>query len=305
MLEVPTEPERKMPLIHAIPETDVFTLTNLNLLHSPFRFEDRMRKIGNATADIAPDIFCVQEAFFENGAESFALKTISEATGLEVVSIQPHFERHGAKSGVAILSSWPVIEAGDGRAPLDGEAGYNSCYVVLESPAKRPVIVFSIHGAWGGHRENVREQKFLAINEHAAELEAKYADRDPITVIAGDFNTRPDSSSMRFMRGLQSLHGQGTYWTDAWEALGEGPGYTSDPTTKLAMQTALEGGIFLPQILPGRRIDYIMVKGWKYGKVGSPIEITLDYTEKDEDGYTVSDHYGLTTKIWNPEILPG
>jgi len=293
-----------MPLIHTISETDIFTLTNLNLLHSPFRFAKRMQDIGTETARIKPDIFCVQEAFFENEPESSALSAISEATGLNVVAIQPHFDKYGAKSGVAILSSWPVIESGDGRAPLDGEAGYNSCYAVLDSPSGRPVIVFSIHGAWGGHRENVREQKFLAINEHASELEAKYADLDPITVIAGDFNTRPDSSSMRFMRGLQSLHGQGTYWTDAWEALGEGPGYTSEPTTKLAIQTALEGGIFLPQILPGRRIDYIMVKGWKYGKVGSPIEISMDYTGKDEEGYTVSDHYGLTTKIWNPKNPP-
>lgn len=296
-----------MTLIESIPETDVFKLTNLNLLHSPFRFEDRMVRIGQETKIIGPEIFCVQEALFDDAPRSSVLDGIAEATGLKIVSTQPHFEKHGMKSGVAILTSWPVIEAGDGRAPLDGEAGYNSCYAVLESPAGRPVIVFSIHGAWGGHRENVREQKFISINAHAAELEEKYADRDPITVIAGDFNTRPDSSSMRFMRGLQSLHGQSTYWVDSWEALktstGE-PGFTSDPSNKLAIQTALEGGIFLPQILPGRRIDYIMIKGWRYGKIGSPIDIVLDYTTKDAEGYTVSDHYGLTTTIWNPKESP-
>jgi endonuclease/exonuclease/phosphatase family metal-dependent hydrolase len=289
-----------MPLIEAIPADDVFTLTNLNLLHSPFRFKARMKRIGKETAAIAPDIFCAQEVFFEKGHNSKALDFITEQTGLSAVSVQPHFERHGAMSGTAILSAWPVIEAGDGRTPEDGEVGYNSCYAVLESPSGRPVIVFSIHGAWGGHRENVREQKFLAINAHATELEEKYSDRDPITVIAGDFNTRPDSSSMRFMRGLQSLHGQGTYWTDAWEALGEGPGFTSVPTNKLAIKTALEGGIFLPQILPGRRIDYIMVKGWKYGRIGSPINISIDYQDTDDEGFTVSDHFGLTTRIWNP-----
>lgn len=294
-----------MPLIASIPADDVFTLTNLNLLHSPFRFQERMTRIGSETALINPDIFCAQEVFFENGNESLALDIISEATGLKTVSVQPHFERYGKFSGTAIMSSWPVIESGDGRAPTDGEAGYNSCYAVLESPSGRPVIVFSVHGAWGGHRENVREQKFLAINAHATELEIKYSDRNPLTLIAGDFNTRPDSSSMRFMRGLQSLHGQGTYWTDAWEALGEGPGYTSEPSAnKLAVKTALEGGIFLPQILPGRRIDYIMVKGWTYGKIGSPIEVSIDYKEKDDEGYTVSDHYGLTTKIWNPKTPP-
>jgi len=49
------------------------------------------------------------------------------------------------------------------------------------------------------------------------------------TVITGDFTTRPGAASIRYLAGLQSLHGQSVFYHDAWELAGEGPGYTWTP----------------------------------------------------------------------------
>lgn len=284
-----------------IPAHDLFTISTLNVLHSPYLHLERAERIAQRTAEVMPDIMCLQEVYFEDGTNSKTLDLLTENTNLKTVSTQPYYLRNDTRlSGTAILSSWPVIEAGHGRTPECDRTDYNSCYSVLESPSGRVVIVFSIHGAWGGHREDAREKQFLAIDEHADELSTKYSDREPITIIAGDFNTRPDSSTMRYLTGYASLNGKGSYWTDVWDVERNGPGYTSEPLTKLSIKTAKNAGIHLPELLPSRRIDYILVKGWVYGKTGTPLSSALDYTEVDDDGYTVSDHYGVRADIWNP-----
>src|SRR4029077_3743126 len=93
----------------------------------------------------------------------------------------------------------------------------------------------------------VRERQVLLVDDFARELAAK-ADLPPI--LLGDFNAHPDSTEMRFLRGLASLDGRSTYFQDAWDIAGAGgPGFTWDNCNRFAA-CAYE---------PNRRIDYVLV----------------------------------------------
>lgn len=286
-----------------IAKEDKLKIITMNTLHNPFKLEERITRIANEIKEENPDIVCLQEILFDLNCdtESSSLKIITEITGLSVVSTDPYYDRHGHRSGTVVLSRLNTSESGTGFIPDDSAAScYNSCYAVLESSNSRPIIVFSIHGAWRGDREHLREQQFLALNAHANELEIKYSDREPIILFCGDFNAVPDSASLRFLKGLASLEGQGTYWVDCWDAVGEGDGITSDPLSKLGQLTARNCGIAMPERIPARRIDYILAKDWVYGRAGTPISAKIIGNVVDDDGYTPSDHYGICSELWNP-----
>jgi endonuclease/exonuclease/phosphatase family metal-dependent hydrolase len=289
-----------------ITKEDKLKIITLNTLHSPFKLKERITRVAYEIQEENPDIVCLQEILFDlnNGTESSSLNLITDITGLSVVSTDPYAPKYGHRSGAAILSRLNVCESGTGFIPDDiATSSYNSCYVVLESESNRPIIAFSIHGIWSGDKEYLREKQFLALNTQANELEIKYSDRTPIILFCGDFNAVPESSSLRFLKGLSSLEGQGAYWVDCWENVGEGEGVTSDPLSKLGQITARNCGIMMPERLPARRIDYTLVKGWAYGRAGSPLSSKLIANVVDEEGYTPSDHYGICSELWNPREL--
>lgn len=286
-----------------IAQEDKLKIITMNALHSPFMLAERITRIAHEIKEENPDIVCLQEIVFDlnNDTESSSLKVLTEITGLSVVSTDPYYESHGRRSGTAILSRLNLFESGTGFIPDDNALPYyNSCYAVLESDTNHPVVVFSIHGTYRGEKEHLREKQFLALNAHANELESKYSDRNPIVLLCGDFNTEPDSSTLRFLKGQSSLADQGTYWVDCWDVVGEGDGVTSDPMTKHGQITARNCGIMMPEMIPARRIDYTLVKGWVYGRVGCPLLSRLIGTTLDDEGYTPSDHYGIYTEVWNP-----
>lgn len=286
-----------------IAKEDKLKIITMNALHSPLKLSERITRIAYEIKEENPDIVCLQEIVFDlnNDTESSSLKILTEITGLSIITTDPYYERYGHRSGTAILSRLNTFESGTGFIPEDISLScYDSCYAVLESDSGRPVIVFSIHGAWKGEREHIREKQFLALNSHANELEIKYCDRNPIVLFCGDFNAVPDSSSLRFLTGLASLEGQGTYWVDCWDAVGKGEGITSDPLSKLGQITARACGIMMPEMIPARRIDYTLVKGWAYGRAGSPLLSKIIGNTIDDEGYTPSDHYGIYTELWNP-----
>lgn len=289
-----------------IANEDKLKIITMNTLHNPFKLKERITRIAHEIKEENPDIVCLQEIFFDlnNETESSSLKIITEITGLSLVAADPYYDRYGHRSGTVILSKLDMCESGTGFIPDDITLScYNSCYAVLESASSRPVIVFSIHGAWKGERENIREKQFLALNAHANELETKYSERNPIVIFCGDFNAVPDSSTLRFLKGLSSLEGQGTYWVDCWETAGNGEGLTSDPASKLGQMTALHCGIMMPLMIPARRIDYTLVKGWAYGRPGSPLSSRIIGDTIDDEGYTPSDHYGIFSELWNPREI--
>ena len=114
-------------------------------------------------------------------------------------------------------------------------------------------------------------------------------------LIAGDLDATPDASSLRFLTGLQSLHGRSTCFIDAWVASGNtDPSHTwsceNDFTRELAERLFGHNDVH-------RRIDCILI--------GSPLlydgfaqvqkcEVVLN---RQSDGIWASGHFGVYAEI--------
>lgn len=284
--------------------SDTLKVLTLNMLHKDFLREERVHRIAEEINALELDIVILQEVPFELDGQSKTLDYLADATGLFVSARNLHFTHKGYDSGSAILSRFPAVESGKTLCPDDeGNRHYDSCYTVLETEA-RPVIVFAIHSAWGGVNEVYRERQALFLDKHAQELEIKYADREPFTILGGDMNAQPENNCIRFLTGQASLNGTGTLWIDSWKYLNPDlPGYTVVPENALAYKTAIDVGLLRPELIPPRRIDYLMVRGWAYGRAGCPLNIELVMQDEDADGYTPSDHYGIFSTFWNPAVF--
>lgn len=162
------------------------------------------------------------------------------------------------------------------------------------------VHITTAHLAWSAVVEWKRIRQAEIISRHA--LHVRTNDPDSILILAGDLNAQENSSTLRYLKGLQeSPSGTGTLWLDAWEMFGtEDNWVTSNPETFWGKAIAQRHSPTFTQLIPKRRIDYIMAYEWCYGQKGSPL--SFDTFSKTETGTSdeVSDHYGVISKIYVP-----
>ncbi len=152
--------------------------------------------------------------------------------------------------------------------------------------------LFSAHFIWGGETEVQRAKQAELIELWASEVEK--VKPSSVSLLAGDLNAEPDYRSIRYLSGkeLSLDNSHGTLWTDAWVSAGsEDNAITNSHSTNVqGRATAFRSGIAYPGFLPDRRIDYIFVRGWRYGKIGSPV--SFGYMTHPE-GLEISDHDGI------------
>jgi endonuclease/exonuclease/phosphatase family metal-dependent hydrolase len=111
-------------------------------------------------------------------------------------------------------------------------------------------------------------------------------------VVMGDFNARPESDEIRWLKGLCNLDGRRVHYQDAWDRIHPGErGWTwaaANPYT--APLRFLE---------PDRRIDYIFVTTMRKDGRGTIHDCRLVFDEP-EDGVFASDHFGLCAEVQIP-----
>jgi hypothetical protein len=114
-------------------------------------------------------------------------------------------------------------------------------------------VIFVIHKpSWRLPLEHERELQAVHAATFIENLVARRADH---VVVAGDFDARPETASMRFWTGRQSLEETSVHYLDAWEhSHPDEPGHTFTTTNPL---TVVEAD--WPKI-PPRRIDYILIR---------------------------------------------
>ncbi len=110
-------------------------------------------------------------------------------------------------------------------------------------------------------------------------------------VLAGDLDAVPDASSIRFLRGLQSLGGMSVCYRDAWESIhAEEPGHTFTLRNPLVME---ESDVRQER---SRRIDYIFVRCDEHGPTLAISACALAFAEA-VDGVWASDHFGVIADL--------
>jgi endonuclease/exonuclease/phosphatase family metal-dependent hydrolase len=277
-----------------------------NLLHTDL--EHRDRRIAEAVAHLraaAPDIILIQEAVVRTEPPIDAAAEVADALGMAVASrattgfaTTPHSTTRN-RSDTAVLARWPSID----RFEVSVDEDSSAAGATIKHPTGRPIVALSAHLPWGGRREGARLAAAQALEVAAA---AKVADleRDqpgtpaPLVVLGGDFNALPSSSTVRYLTGQQpALDGSSAFWVDAWAtARGEEVGATIDPSNPWVRWTALNSGASDPSALPARRIDYLMVRDWVYGRFGHPERVELLGVDA-LTGAIASDHYGLVVEL--------
>jgi hypothetical protein len=137
-----------------------------------------------------------------------------------------------------------------------------------------------------------RERELQAVAS-ARFVETQVAGRDVHVVLLGDFDDTPDSASLRFFTGRQSLDELSVAYRDAWEATHPGePGHTFTPSNPL-----VRDGEWSQEL--GRRIDYVLVR---CGIRGPSLQIADCHRTFDQavNGVWASDHFGVLADLRVP-----
>lgn len=248
--------------------------------------DERLSSIAEASDHSKIDILAVQELL-----DPQALKDAFLPHGY----VYSHFTEYRTHSGKAEwvgfisrerlkLSTATLLAAEEGFSLVTVRNGKTNLHLV------------SAHFAWGSHSEPERLKQAETIDSLAIAINA---DEPGIVLLAGDLNAEPDYRSIRYLHG-KDLSADGlksTLWTDAWVTAGTPANeYTSKHSTNAQGRvTAFQVGISYPGFLPDRRIDYIMTRGWNYGREGSPV--SFGFIASSHEDVTLSDHEGIYSDI--------
>jgi endonuclease/exonuclease/phosphatase family metal-dependent hydrolase len=266
--------------------TSELRIATLNLWGRRGEWNERRRVLVEGFSELAPDLVAFQEAVVRDGYDQ-----VADILGPGYhVAHQAGRETDG--TGVSIASRWEVGEVWEETLHVSPRVDPSEIVVaeILAPNSLGGTLLFAHHNAsWQLGCERERELQAVAGSQLVGDLLGKREISH--VVLAGDFNAAPDSGSVRFWRGLQSLGDTSVCYRDAWESTHpEDPGHTFSPRNPL-----VTGGDNWPLEL-GRRIDYVMVRCTDHGP-------TLDVTacerifDEPVKGVWASDHFGVVADL--------
>jgi endonuclease/exonuclease/phosphatase family metal-dependent hydrolase len=241
----------------------------------------RRKAIRAGIADLAPDLVALQE--------------VVDPTELLDASytVVAHSRTSDDGVGAALASRWPVEWSREvdlrvtERVWLPWAAAVAAA--VVAPPPIGPVLFV--------HHKPTFEYGYARERELQAVTTARFVAGlgfDGHVVLAGDLDDTPDSASVLFWTGRQSLDGFSVCYEDAWRAVhGDQPGLTFGPANPLVPVGEMP-------LERGRRIDYVMVRCGVHGP-------TLDVRDCRRvfdgpvGGVWPSDHIGLVADL----VVPG
>jgi endonuclease/exonuclease/phosphatase family metal-dependent hydrolase len=266
-------------------DSGVVRVATLNLWGRHGAWDERRSVLVDGLRELQPDIIAFQEAVVPDGYDQ-----VSDLLGASYhVFHQAGREAEG--TGLSIASSWEVGEVWEETLHVSPRVEPSEIAVAeILAPGALGTLLFVHHNAsWQLGFEHERELQAVAVSRLVEELLGKRGVSH--VVLAGDFNAAPDSASVRFWRGLQSLADTSVCYRDAWESVHpDEPGHTFTPCNPL-----VTGGDNWPLEL-GRRIDYIMVR---CGDHGPTLDISSCERIFDEpvEGVWASDHFGVVADL--------
>jgi endonuclease/exonuclease/phosphatase family metal-dependent hydrolase len=247
----------------------------------------RRSLLNDGIRELAPDLIAFQEA----------VKTDEHDTAAELVGADYHIVHQtrnllGDGNCAAIATRWPprrVIELDQRLTPRAADFPATTLLAEVETPDPIGSVLFVNHlPSWKPQHELERELQTVAAARH---IEAIVAERPMHVVLAGDLDAVPEATSIRFLRGLQSLDGTSVYYRDAWEAIHEGEaGYTFTVRNPLM----LDDSDVRQEV--SRRIDYVFVRCDENGPTLAIADCALAF-DKPVGGVWASDHFGVIADL--------
>ncbi len=257
----------------------------LNIWNTKGPWERRLGLIRQTLKTLSPDVVGLQEVIVE-GTMSQADEI---ASGLDYVTCFGRASAYptGVLFGNAALSRYPIDDHYSFELPSPGTEPRSVLYARIKTPFGN-LPFYSTHFAWKFEEGAIREKQALAVSRA---VRASARPEDLPAILVGDLNTRPDATEIRFLRGLHSLEGESIHFTDCFEVVGAGDGFTFDPTTNPHAALTHE--------IP-RRIDFVLVRGPDDHGRGKPTACRVVATEvegEDAERTAASDHFGVYSEI--------
>lgn len=247
-------------------------------------------------AHVDPDVLVLQEVARTEAVDQLA------ALDLDQLPYRVHQAEHapadvpGVRSfGLAIAARWPfqVVGCEDLRVRPDAADGpWGALAVRFDfGPTLGDLLVIAAKPSWQLDREAVREEQALRLARLARRHRGRMA-----SVMLGDFDATPQAASMRFLTGLQGLHGESTRFVDAWDALHPGaPGYTWTTDNPTAVPEIAK---FIGPGAHHRRLDYVLVGSFDPARSVDCEILSCDVvTGAGATPLPPSDHYGVVADI--------
>lgn len=285
-------------------------------MDSPAKRSARTAAALRLLQDVQPDVVLLQEVHFPFQGPSTA-DILARDLGM-FVAADGRFSKEdkGSFSGLAILTRYgtgssfrvnfpvpenPILKRGTpAPSPRRGALA-----VELQDPRWGGLCgsyVATTHLTWGAGAGWVRLREVYTLDAFCAGL----LDEPPgvlnpgslgkTVVLGGDFNDTPESDALRWLRGEKSGE-TGTFWIDTYSHCNSDKGYTSVPSKGWAARVANKNGLQAESV-PPRRIDFILVRGWVYGKPGSPTQcLVVGDTPQKPCGVFPSDHWAVLAQL--------
>lgn len=250
---------------------------------------DRQHRLRDDILALQPDVVALQEVVRTDDHDQLA--AIFAGTGFHLAHQfeQPETAAADSYDGVALACRWEPTRIDALALPQAPRAtGIKSALAAtIPLPNGLDILVMVVKPSWELDDEAIRVKQALAI----AQFEAKLRARAP-SIVAGDFDARPDADSMRYLTGRAVVDGTSVYYEDAWAVGGDGgPGHTWTDDNPLAVPTV---DLIVGQPSHARRIDYILVgsKRNHRGVAARVLDCQVVLTDPP-----VSDHYGVLAEI--------
>ncbi len=240
-------------------------------------WEERQDAIAEVLVAADADVIALQETWPDQVvALAERLGYDSSFTGREPS------DRFPISFGNAILSRHPICQRHERILPAIDTPGYRRALHVRIEAAGREIDVFTTHLAYRFDESVLRVSQL----EDVIAFVDEYRSRDPSShppMLMGDLNAVPDSDEVRRLTGRSAPYRDGLVWTDAWEQVGDGPGWTWCEDNPYVVDSAW----------PNRRIDYVLI-GWPRPRpLGNPQRVAIVGLEPGSGGVFASDHYGV------------
>lgn len=240
------------------------------------------------------------------GIEAVTIQEVTDTKKLErelteagfpyVIWGTPFKRRHDPEpDSVGIASKYPLNIHGE----VEHENERNSLIASIVLPG-RDFYICSAHFAWGSFAEGVRLLQAQEIDYEASLI--MNSNPNAVFILGGDLNTPENSRTLRYFFGLDLNYDfRSTYWVDAHSEAGKTENWATTDQGKgtLGPATAIRFEILYPEFMPARRIDFLLTRGWVYGKPGYPINFGRFGEPQSSDDIELSDHFG----IWADYIL--
>ncbi len=150
-----------------------------------------------------------------------------------------------------------------------------------------PVLFASPKPSFRTGHERERELQAVAAGRRLEDLAGQHGAH---VVLASDFDAVPDTASMRFWTGLQSLGGTSLAYRDVWQTAHPGEdGHTFSPVNPL-----VTGGNWPLEL--GRRIDHILVRCDEHGPT-LRIHACRRLVRQSRGRVWASGHFGLLAEL--------